>query len=634
MASQNNDFQGVSKLKSEKMIRIRSIALAIFIVVASGVSFHGSQDQFIRGEVKSTTVETVGIFALVAGLKGTVAVAQTTEIKIPMVEISLGEILEPVADVLDVAFYLVIGAVGSLILQQVIVDFTASTVFKHLVLWTGLFAILTLLPSISSQIRDRIALLFGFSSESVSRFCKGVIRFFTILVVIRFVVPFFVVAGILISESLLQSQLDSNSEALKQTSQSVDYGTDTLTDPDELAQLEKDSRSEREVLVNSKENIEIEIDQTTQTIKNLKDNPKISEYEDKLDHLKQQIKDVEKQIDVVDENLRCIEKQKAGEGCEITLKSEQEEIAAILHFNNRSDLGELETKKTGIENQIAQTAEKIENVESKRDEGIAGFIPEILGGAASDPSLTEFKDDRDDLKRQLKNVEKQIDVAHDNRHCIEKQKAGDSCEFWLKSGYQENSAKLGIFFQSKLEGLDYKKADIENQIDQTTKTIENLKNNPELTVLADRRDALKKELKNVEKQIDVVDDDLLCIEKQKAGESCESWLKTKFKEMSEKTEELLRKANDLMVNTLQMMLAVTLKNVLFPVLFLYLAIKCSQTILRRAVPVLEDVKDTIPFGDKIDDRVSRLKSGSKNRAPEPLENPDSESGSQSPDRIG
>ena len=107
----------------------------------------------------------------------------------------------------------------------------------------------------------------------------------------------------------------------------------------------------------------------------------------------------------------------------------------------------------------------------------------------------------------------------------------------------------------------------------------------EIGSLRGRRDALETEIDTLDDQITAAQDELRCIEGEIVGESCESWL-GKIASAGKKSVERLSAIADAVDRSMMavalILAAVLAKNVLFPVIFLIVAVKLAMPIARAA----------------------------------------------------
>ena len=92
-------------------------------------------------------------------------------------------------------------------------------------------------------------------------------------------------------------------------------------------------------------------------------------------------------------------------------------------------------------------------------------------------------------------------------------------------------------------------------------------------------------IEDIQKQIDRGRKDLQCIERRMAGETCDSLLgklsvsKTGYARMA----AIVDKANSMVTSIVRLSIAIVIKNILFPIVFLMIALKYSLPVIRYAV---------------------------------------------------
>ena len=110
----------------------------------------------------------------------------------------------------------------------------------------------------------------------------------------------------------------------------------------------------------------------------------------------------------------------------------------------------------------------------------------------------------------------------------------------------------------------------------------------EVGPLRERRDTLEAEVEALDNRIATAQDDLKCIEMQVVGESCESWLgkiASAGKKSVERMSAIADAADRSVMAVALILVAVLVKNLLFPVIFLIGAVKLAVPIARRACRV-------------------------------------------------
>jgi len=107
----------------------------------------------------------------------------------------------------------------------------------------------------------------------------------------------------------------------------------------------------------------------------------------------------------------------------------------------------------------------------------------------------------------------------------------------------------------------------------------------EIGSLRGRRDALMSEIDALDDQIAAAQDDLECIEMQIVGESCESWLgkiASAGKKSVERLSAIADAAGEAVMAIALILVAVLVKNVLFPIAFLLVSAKLAMPMVRAA----------------------------------------------------
>ena len=237
------------------------LVLSIMVLALFVLSFHGSMDDFANERVVETTRESVGIYAVSRTINAGVSVLQTSQVKVPLLaSLQLGEVLDPINDGIERLSTTVVWAIGSLFVQRIVLEVASSMIFKWIFLGSGLTALLAMLSLGSTSLRDVICRISGISAVTLDGFCRGLIRIFIIASVLRFIVPVFVGASFLVSETLLQSELDRNQEELTVISREVSINAGASSPAHSgLIEQRSEKRSKLATLQESKVSLEKEL---------------------------------------------------------------------------------------------------------------------------------------------------------------------------------------------------------------------------------------------------------------------------------------------------------------------------------------------------------------------------------------
>ena len=215
--------------------RPRLVVFVIMIVALSALSFHGALDSFAKERVKDTTIETIGIYVVARAINAGVSMLQSVDVGVEIVgsvSINPGEILDPLNDAVERLSGIAVWAIGSLFLQQIVLDVAVSPVFKWLFGAVGLLTLCALLPLGSTRFSEQACRVSGISEEMLNSSCKGVVRIFVVVAVLRFIVPVFIACSFLVSEMLVQSHLEQNKDELAVLDNEVRVNQDTAPPED------------------------------------------------------------------------------------------------------------------------------------------------------------------------------------------------------------------------------------------------------------------------------------------------------------------------------------------------------------------------------------------------------------------
>lgn len=329
------------------------VIFSVVILALTALSFHGALDRFAREQVTDTTIETVGIYAVTRIINAGVSVLQSAEIGVGL-QINPGEILDPLNDAVERLSGILVWAIGSLFLQQIVLEVAAGSVFKWLVAGVGLIALTALLPLGSVRFSERACQISGITSETLERSCKGVVKVFVIVAVLRFIVPVFIVFSFLASEMLVQSYLENDAEGLTALSNEVSAAQETAPSGREELVEQKDEKSKELVdLRKTEADHQEQLDKAKAEIDAIKEeegfmgrvperlggkasDPRIDALETEREDLERELKDLESQIDTTNSELECIDRKMQGKKCGSVLErlNPTEKIADLARSIN------------------------------------------------------------------------------------------------------------------------------------------------------------------------------------------------------------------------------------------------------------------------------------------------------------
>ena len=321
------------------VIRYRAMFLAAVAVALLTLSFHGALDDFAHEQVANTTTESIGIYALARVTNGAISVIQTSQVKVPfLASIQVGELLDPVNDAVERLSSAMVWAIGSLLLQRIVLEIAASPVFKWGFLALGVAAISVLLLFGWERSRNVLSRTLAFSEVKLDGFQDLMIRAFVIVALFRFIVPVFIAISFPISQVMLESEINENKESLSSFSAQVAIDT-TLgsVDDQRLGEQRAHKESELEDLKRSLASLEKESVTLDERIDELNDEAgwggwvpealggrspgkELAAAKASRQEIGNKMDQIQQQIEEGDAVLECIDRRLAGESCDSILE--------------------------------------------------------------------------------------------------------------------------------------------------------------------------------------------------------------------------------------------------------------------------------------------------------------------------
>ena len=299
--------------------------------------FHGALDNFAREQVAETTNESIGIFALLIGLNATISVIQSSELDVVFASVQLGELLDPINDEVERLSSAIVWALGTLFLQNVVLGVAANSIFKWMFFAISLVTISALLLVGWGRFRNMFCGIFGVSTATVDRCRDLLIRIFILAAIFRFIVPVFVAISFLVSQLLLETEINKHKEDLSSFSDqvSIDDSLPTL-DVQSLAAQKARKESELNDLKEPMASYTQESEQLDAEIKELNREAGLRRYlpenlgggspkeelvaaKARRKEIRRETKKIEDQIHDGEKELECIERRLAGEDCDSLL---------------------------------------------------------------------------------------------------------------------------------------------------------------------------------------------------------------------------------------------------------------------------------------------------------------------------
>ena len=259
--------------RDSRLSLYRAIIVGALAVVLTAVSFDGELDRHAQDIVADSVTENVGIYATSRVINGLVSMLQTSQVKVPLLaSVELGQMLDPVNDAVERLSSVLVWAIGSLFLQEILLEVVFSSVFKWILcsigVATAVFAVLVEWKSFRSGCGQLLAV----SDTGFDRCRDALVRLFILAVVLRFVVPAFLGLSFLVSQMFLESEISRNTEQLSLLETHMSEMTGPSLADNENLEAERESEEARNSdLREAKASAQDEIDRLDARIGELSD---------------------------------------------------------------------------------------------------------------------------------------------------------------------------------------------------------------------------------------------------------------------------------------------------------------------------------------------------------------------------
>lgn len=181
----------------------KRLLLICIIMMPMLVSWTGILDKlsynYLDGSLTSATISYVSARAINA----TISIFQTVEVGIGVASLQVGQVLDPINDMIERFSDLIVIAIGSIITQKIFLTIVSSSFFKILL------TISTLLLLVSVYIKE-------------NPFIKVLSQLFIFLVFIRFVLSFMVLLNFAVDEAFLADKIKYDQAQIQVLSDELD----------------------------------------------------------------------------------------------------------------------------------------------------------------------------------------------------------------------------------------------------------------------------------------------------------------------------------------------------------------------------------------------------------------------------
>ena len=201
------------------MAKRSKLIWSIVALAVTAIAWSGHADNLGRTYAQETLTRALVTFAIARTLNGVISTAQGTELSLEPggvgVNFHIGEILDPINDLIERFSVVMLVSTSSLGLQNVLLSMTA---------WWGLSALLS-----AAAI---VALLTLWAPHSVPISARLAQRWLLIITLIRFAIPVLMITTTLVFNAFLAEEHAAATQALEQTGTELEEIAEQATPPE------------------------------------------------------------------------------------------------------------------------------------------------------------------------------------------------------------------------------------------------------------------------------------------------------------------------------------------------------------------------------------------------------------------
>ena len=224
--------------------RNRAIVISLLALALAGLSFHSGLDNLASAKIDELTKQNLVLLGLAVAIDAVVSFLQTTEVDLIFLSGQVGQALDPVNDGVERLTDALLLATGSLLLQDILLKITSGTVFKWGFLAVAATTAACVLLAQSNRVRTAVAASFGVSLVALAWFQGVLIKTFIVATVVRFIVPAFATASLLVSQALVAPEIRQQTEALERHEKSLSEVGAQISQARDEAIEEQESQAE------------------------------------------------------------------------------------------------------------------------------------------------------------------------------------------------------------------------------------------------------------------------------------------------------------------------------------------------------------------------------------------------------
>ena len=492
-----------------------------------------------------------------------VSLLQTIELKIPFLASAKPlQALDPIKDGAKRLTDILLLATGSLFLQNILLKITSGTIFKWGFLAIAALTVASLLLAQSNRVRIAFATSLGVSHVTLARFQGFLIKTFIVATIVRFIVPTFAIASLLVSQALVAPEIRQDAEALERHEKSLSEMEAQFSEARDEVSKEQESREEilshdeAEDSVPDKETEptlspsaqpvfrpaedlrvlreqKVQLEKTLASLESEKQQLSdgiserqssgwkgwIPEFADKSDEAlaeaNTRVEQIESEIAREESEVACIDQSTTGNNCKSYLAEHGKQALGEFKIQLESEQRELQKRLQSLqevrEKIKAETTGEAEGETGGRDK-IAGALPRLLGEDSAE-EVEAVQPTVEDIDREVAEATTLKRQSALGLTCVDRRMAGKHCD----------SPAVDDHVQSALDSLKERlQSDLRGLRDELNSREEERNRLAELERFKAERRQIEGEIEENRKLIKRNESDMECAERRVDGKDCDS----------------------------------------------------------------------------------------------------------------
>ena len=302
-----------------KVYLVGGISLAILI------SWFELIDRASAAYIDTALIQATATFAIARGFNAIVSVLQSVQIGILGASVTIGEVLDPINDLVEQFSSLMKYAIGSLIIQKILLEIVSNIYFKVFLTISGL------------------ALIYVVIFDKVSHLALAT-KSFVFMLFLRYIIVFAVVLNAMVDSAFLNERVEKDINVLEKYPLDINS---VGVDSDMESELRNALTSDLTILTERRSHSELEYNNY---------GPRIETLESEIVQLETRIKEAEQNIGIMgrmgmgrDESLRAIDQELSVKKSELRTKIQERRTIEREIGRLDIDIASIEGKLSGEE---------------------------------------------------------------------------------------------------------------------------------------------------------------------------------------------------------------------------------------------------------------------------------------------